>query len=62
MSSSKTKDKVEGGFLLNVVIWQGASIFQLFPCKNQALLVWRDSFFILDLGLDIINGIAGLNI
>lgn len=48
--------------LLNVIVTQRPSILELLPCENQPLLVWRDPLFILDLGLDVINGIAGLDL
>lgn len=52
---------IDGGgqkYLLDVIIGQCASIFQLLPGENQALLVWRDAFFVLDLCLDIVDGVA----
>jgi len=61
-SSSETKDQVKGGFLLDVVIAQGASIFQLLSGKDKTLLIRRDSFLVLDLGLDVVNGIRWLDI
>lgn len=48
--------------LLDVIVAQRSSILELLSRKNQSLLVWRDPFFILDLGLNIINGIARLNL
>ena len=61
-SSSETKDQVEGGFLLDVVIAQSASIFQLLSGKNKTLLIRRNSFLVLDLGLDVVNRIRWLDI
>ena len=29
---------------LDVVVAQSATIFQLFPRKNESLLIWRDSY------------------
>ena len=43
--------------LLNVVIAQSATILKLLSGKYQSLLVWRNSLFILDLGLDILDSI-----
>jgi len=60
-TSSQSEDKVEGGLLLNVVIGKSSSIFKLFSGKDQPLLVWGDSFLVLDLGFDIFDGIRGLN-
>jgi hypothetical protein len=37
---------------LNVVVAQCPPILQLLAGENQALLVWRDAFFVLNLGLD----------
>ena len=44
-------------FLLNVIISQSTSIFQLLMNKNQPLLVRRDALLILNLSLHIINGV-----
>merc|ERR1712051_1054317 len=52
-SNYKTKDKVKGRFLLDVVVRKGTAIFELFAGKDQSLLIWGNSLLILDLGLDI---------
>lgn len=57
----RTKEPPET-HLLNIIVTQRPSILELFSRKNQPLLVWRDPLFILDLGLDIIDGIAGLDL
>jgi len=49
---------MEGGFLLDVVIAQRPSIFQLFTGEDETLLIWGDSFFILDLGFHIVDRVA----
>ena len=46
-SSSKTKDKVESGLLLDVVVGEGPSVLKLLASEDQPLLVWRDAFFVL---------------
>ena len=61
-SSSETKNQVKGGFLLDVVIAQGASIFQLLSGKDKTLLIRRDSFLVLDLCLDVVDGVRWLDI
>merc|ERR1711908_251917 len=53
---------MQSTLLLYVVVRQRASVFQLLARKDQALLVWRNAFLVLDLGLDIVNGVTGLNI
>jgi len=35
----KTKDKVEGWHLLNIVIRKGPAVLKLLACRNQTLLV-----------------------
>ncbi len=40
------------------VITQSPSILQLLPGENQPLLIRRDSFLVLDLGLDVIDRVG----
>ena len=64
---------MESGFLLDVVIAQGSAIFQLLSCKDESLLVGRNTFLILNFSpnqklakqatckinlLHIVNGVA----
>jgi len=53
---------VKGRLLLNVVVRKGTAILQLLASKDKPLLVWGNSLFVLDLGLDILNSIRGLNL
>ena len=43
--------------LLNVVITQSTTIFQLFSSENKSLLIRRDTFFVLDFCFHIFNSI-----
>merc|ERR1719195_226527 len=61
-STTEAEDKVEGGLLLDVIVRKSASILKLFSSEDQTLLIGRDSFFVLDLGLHIGNGVRGLHI
>jgi hypothetical protein len=61
-SSAKTKDQVECGLLLDIVIAQGTTIFQLLSSKDETLLIRRNSFLVLDLGLDIIDTVRWLDV
>jgi hypothetical protein len=61
-TTTKTKDQVQSGLLLDVVIAQGAAVFELFAGEDQTLLVGRNAFLVLDLRLDVVDGIAGLNL
>ena len=42
-TATKTEDKVKGRFLLDVVVGQGATIFELLAGEDQTLLVGWDS-------------------
>ena len=53
---------MKGGLLLNVVVGEGTAIFELLPGKDQALLVGGDAFLVLNLGLDVVDGIGGLDL
>lgn len=53
---------MEGGFLLDVVVAQGSAIFKLLAGEYQALLVRRDPLLVLDLGFDVVDGIARFNL
>ena len=61
-TTTETEDKVESRLLLDVVVCQGASVLELLSCKDQALLVRRNAFLVLDLGLDIVNGVGSLDL
>ena len=49
-------------YLLDVVVAQSASIFELLAGEDQALLVGRNAFFVLDLGLNVVDGVRGLDL
>jgi hypothetical protein len=53
---------VKRGFLLDVVVGQGAAVFELLASEDQALLVRGDALLVLDLRLDVVDGVARLNL
>ena len=61
-ATTEAQDKVEGGLLLDVIVSKGAAIVELLPCEDEALLVRRDAFLVLDLSLDIVDGVRGLDL
>jgi hypothetical protein len=61
-ATSKTQDEMEGRLLLDVVVGEGAAVFELLASEDQALLVRRDALLVLDLGLDIVDGIGRLHL
>ena len=52
---------MEGRFFLDVVIGEGSSVLELFPGKDKPLLVRGNPLLVLDLGLDILDGVGRLN-
>ena len=61
-TTMEMKHQVEGGFLLDVIVCKGTTIFKLLASKNQPLLIWWDTFFVLYFCLDIINGIRAFHL
>ena len=53
---------MEGRLLLDVVISQSAAILELLTSENQTLLVRGNTFLVLNLSLDVLNGVGGLNL
>merc|ERR1719312_2050547 len=60
-TSTKPQHQVEGGFFLDVIVRKSSAIFQLFSSKYQTLLIWRNALLVLDLRLDILDGITWLD-
>jgi len=61
-TSTETKHQVKGGLLLDVVVAKSTSVLELFSSEDQTLLIRRDAFLVLDLSLDVVDGVRGLNI
>jgi hypothetical protein len=61
-TSSQAKNQVQGGLLLDVVVRQGATILQLLAGEDQPLLVWRNTFLVLDLRLHVVNSVRALHL
>merc|ERR1711936_1419334 len=61
-ASPQSEHQVEGALLLDVVVGKCASILQLFAGKDQPLLVWGNALLVLDLGLDILDGVRRLHL
>lgn len=61
-ATPQPQDKMKRGFLLNVVIAQGPSVFQLLAGEDEALLIRGNALLILNLGLDVVDGIGWLDI
>ena len=53
---------MEGGLFLDVVVGETSSVLQLLAGEDESLLIGRDAFFVLDLALDGLNRVRGLNV
>merc|ERR1712042_116684 len=61
-TSSQSEYQMQSRLLLDVVVRKGAAILKLFAGKDQPLLIWGNAFLILDLSLDIFNGVRWFNL
>ena len=61
-TAPEPKDQVESRFLLDVVVTEGSSVLELLSCKDEPLLIGRNTFLVLDFGLHVLNRIAGLDL
>jgi len=52
---------MESGLLLDVVVTKSTSILELLSSEDESLLIGWDAFLVLDLGLDILDGVGWLN-
>jgi len=56
-TTSKSENKMKSGFFLDVVISKSSSIIELFSSKDESLLIWRNTFFVLNFGFNVFNGV-----
>ena len=61
-ATSEAENQVESGLLLDVVVGEGSAVFKLLSSKDETLLIWGDAYLVLDLGLDVFDGVRGLDI
>ena len=62
MAATKTEDEVQSRLLLDVVIRQSAAVLELLAGEDEALLVGGDALLVLDLGLDVVDGVGWLDV
>jgi len=53
---------MESRLLLNVVVCKRPAVLELLSCKDQALLVRRDTLLVLDLLLDVLDVVRALDL
>jgi hypothetical protein len=56
-TTTETEDQMESRLLLDVVVGKGAAVLELLAGEDQALLVRGNALLVLDLGLDIVDGL-----
>ena len=61
VSSSKAENQVKSGLLLDVVVGKGAAVLKLLASEDEALLIWGNALLVLDLLLDLLDGVRALN-
>jgi len=49
-TTSESQNQMESGLLLNVVVRQSSSVFELLASENESLLIGGDTLLILNLG------------
>ena len=62
VSSAQAQDEVKGGLFLDVVVGEGASVLELLPSEDETLLIGGDALLVLDLGLDVVDRVRGLDV
>ena len=53
---------MESGLLLDIVVREGSAVLKLLSSEDESLLIGRNTFPVLDLSLDVLNGVRGLDI
>ena len=53
---------MESRLLLDVVVAKGAAVLKLLASENEALLIGRDALLVLDLGLNVVDGVGRLDL
>ncbi|KAM0834178.1 hypothetical protein ACQ4PT_063786 [Festuca glaucescens] len=61
-ATTEAEHQVERGLLLDVVVSKGTAVLELLSSKDETLLVWGDALLVLDLCLDIVNGVRRLDL
>jgi hypothetical protein len=61
-TTTQAEDQVKSRLLLDVVVGEGAAILELLASKDQALLIRGNALLVLDLRLDIVDGVGRLHL
>ena len=61
-TSPETKDQMKSRLLLDVVVTERPSVFELLSSEDEPLLIGWNAFLVLDLGFHVLDRIAGLDL
>jgi len=61
-TTTQAENQMKGRLLLDIVIRKGSSVLELLSSEDQTLLIRGDSLLVLNLGLDVIDSVRGLDI
>ena len=61
-TTTKAENKVKGRVLLDGIILKSVSVFELLASEDKTLLIWWDTFLVLDFSLNILNAVGWLNL
>merc|ERR1712113_995067 len=53
---------MKGGLLLDVVVSEGSAVLKLLTGEDESLLIGGDTLLVLDLGLDVLDGVGLLDL
>ncbi len=53
---------MKSALLLDVIVRKGTTILELLSGEDETLLVWRNSLLVLDLRLNVVDGVGGLHL
>jgi len=57
-TTSESEYQVKGGLLLDIVIGQSSTVFQLLSSEDQSLLIRWNSLFVLNLRFNVFDGVG----
>jgi hypothetical protein len=55
------RNRKGGTHLLDIIVRQGTAILELLAGEDEALLIGGNALFVLDLGLDVVDCVAGFD-
>jgi len=61
-TTTETEHQVEGRLLLDVVVRESAAVLKLLAGEDEALLIGGDTLLVLNLRLDVVDGVGRLDV